>query len=119
MDTCGKPRYSSRRKGLEEGQNERLGKDDPCRNNDTADETKVQVDELRGRLNRVDDGKLGWAFFFHIQAFLCLHTVNMGLGGKESVDVFITIIISILSYHHNPLPPTTIIIYQVYDYILP
>ena len=43
--------HYSRRKVLEEGKKERLGKDDPCRDNDTADETKVQVDELRGRLD--------------------------------------------------------------------
>ena len=105
----GKPCDSCRRKVLEEGKNERLGKDNPCRDNDTADETKVQVEELRGRLNLVDDGKLGRAFLFHFQTFLCLHTVNMG-PGKDVVGVFINIIISILSYRHNPPPQKTVMI---------
>ena len=87
-----------KRKVLEEGKNERLCKDNPCRDNDTADETKVQVEELRGRLNLVDDGKLGRALLFHFQTFLCLHTVNMG-PGMDLVGVFINIIISILSFH--------------------
>ena len=98
-----------KRKVLEESKNERLGKDNPCRDNDTADETKVQVEELRGRLNLVDDGKLGRAFLFHFQTFLCLHTVNMG-PGKDVVGVFINIIISILSYRHNPPPQKTVMI---------
>ena len=52
MDACGKPHYSIR-KVLEEGKNERLGKDDPCRYNDTANETKVQVAELGDEFGKV------------------------------------------------------------------
>ena len=78
----GKP-CGSRRRVLEEGKNERLSKDDPCRDNDTADETKVQVqvDELNSVELFSDDGNR--EFLFHFQTFLCLHLCHLDNVNKE------------------------------------
>ena len=70
-------------KVLEECEDERLGKDDPGRHDDTSDESKVQIHELRGHFGLVElfsgDGIAGRAACQFI-AIPCLHTVNVGPG---------------------------------------
>ena len=71
-------------KVLEECEDERLGKDDPGRHDDTSDESKVQIHELRGHFGLVelfsDDGIAGRASF-HFITIPGLQTVNVGPGG--------------------------------------
>ena len=60
--------YIRKDKVLEECEDDRLGKDDPGCHNDTSDESKVQIHELRDIAGRAS---------FHCGTFLGLHTVNM------------------------------------------
>merc|ERR1719180_110170 len=74
--------YIRKDKVLEEGDGKRFGKDDPSRHDDTSDESKVQIHQLRDEFGLMelfsDNGIVGWAFS-HCCTFLCLHAVNVGL----------------------------------------
>ena len=80
---------------LEEGNDKRFGKNNPGRHNDTSDESKVKIHELRGELRLMDDGIVGWAVT-HCCTFLGLHAVNVGPGRGQVYVVIIIIIIIII-----------------------